>query len=124
MPALGAAGHSRSRQYLAGIAIVLGCIAAGCLVGAGARWWIGGLNGQRAQLHECVVASQRAHANEGAGKMLAYLQAEVPPCMNAAGYTAALDNRDCGRALWQGDAYCYIPESRVGRLLFRIMTSI
>ena len=56
--------------------------------------------------------------------MFAYLQTEVPSCMSAAGYATALDNKDCGRALWQGDVYCYVPGSRVGRMLFNIMTLI
>ena len=92
------------------------------LVGIAARWWVAGLNGQRAQLHQCVVASQRAHQNENAASKVAHLKAEVPDCMEAAGYAKALANSDCGRALWQGDVYCYVPKSRVGRFLFKIET--
>lgn len=116
------ARHGRPRRYLAGIAVIVGCVAAGLLAGAGARWWVGGLAGQRAQLHECVVASQHAHPNEEAGKMLAYLQSEVPGCMDAAGYATALDNHNCTPALWQGNVYCYEPKSRIGRWLFKIAT--
>jgi hypothetical protein len=115
-------GRTRITRLLTGAALVCGFIAAGGLAGFGARWWIGGVNGQRAQLHECVVASQRAHPNEAAGKMLPYLQVEVPACMEAAGYATALDDRDCDRTLWQGNVYCYSPKSWSGALLFRIVT--
>jgi hypothetical protein len=100
----------------------LGCVVAGGAVGIGARWWVNGLNGQRAQLHQCVLSSQQAHPNENAGSMLAQLQAEVPDCMDLAGYATALDNKDCGHELWQGNVYCYAPKSQVGRLLFKIET--
>jgi uncharacterized NAD(P)/FAD-binding protein YdhS len=120
MPASGADGHPRLRRYLTGIAIIAGCIVAGGLAGTGARWWVAGLNGQRAQLHECVVATQHAHPNEDAGKTLADLEAEVPDCMKAAGYAEALQNKDCSPQLWQGNVYCYMPESRIGRWLFKI----
>ena len=124
MPASKVDGPSRHRRYLIGIAAIVGCIVAGGLAGTGLRLWSAGLNGQRAQLHECVVASQHAHPNEDAGKMLAHFQAEVPDCMNAAGYATALDNRDCDRTLWQGNVYCYMPKSRIGRWLFKLASFI
>jgi hypothetical protein len=116
----GAARHPLLRRNLLKVGVIAGCVVAGLLAGTLARWWVGGLNGQRAQLHECVVAAQRTHPSEDAGKMLGSLQAEVPDCMDTAGYAKALDNSNCGRALWQGDVYCYEPKSRFGRLLFKI----
>jgi hypothetical protein len=42
--------------------------------------------------------------------------------MEAADYVKALDNDNCGLALWQGDLYCYLPKSFVGKLLYKIGT--
>jgi hypothetical protein len=110
------------RRILVAVAAIVGCVIAGGLTGAAVRWWIGGLEGQRDQLHRCVLSSERAHPNENPRTRLAHLQAEVPACMDAAGYATALDNKGCGRALWQGDAYCYVPKDEFGRLLFKIET--
>jgi len=85
--------------------------------------WIGsGLNNQRAQLHQCVLASQHDHPSEDTRSLLTHLQAELPECMEAADYVKALDNDNCGLALWQGDLYCYLPKSFVGKLLYKIGT--
>ena len=102
--------------------MIVGCIVAGLVAGSLARWWMGGLKGQRAQLHQCVIASQAAHPGENPGAMLTHFQAEVPDCMDSAGYAKALDNSNCGRTLWQGDVYCYEPKTRFGRLLFKLAT--
>jgi hypothetical protein len=110
------------RRHLLKVAVIVGCVIAGGAVAVGARWRVNSLNGQRAQLHQCVLSSQQAHPNEKAVSMLAHLEAEVPDCMDLAGYAAALDNKDCGRELWQGNVYCYVPKSRVGRWLFKIET--
>jgi hypothetical protein len=88
------------------------------------RWWASGLNGQSAQLHDCVVATQRAHPGEEAAKMLGHLRAEVPACMETAGYVTTLDNPSCDRALWQGSVYCYAPRSRMNRWLFEIAAAL
>jgi hypothetical protein len=114
----------RPWRHLFAIAVIIGFAAAGGLVGIAARWWVGGLNGQRAQLHECVLASERAHPNEKAASRLGHLEAEVPDCMQAAGYAKALDNSNCGQALWQGNVYCYTPKGGVGRLLFKIVAAL
>jgi hypothetical protein len=113
-----------SRRIALTVAVVIGGIAAGGLVGTGARWWIGGLNGQRDQLHQCVLTSRQAHPTEGAAAVMADLRDEVPGCMNKAGYETALDNKQCVRDLWQGDVYCYLPNSRIGRMLYKLMTLI
>jgi hypothetical protein len=104
------------------VLVIVGCVIAGGAVGLAARWWVNGLNGQRAQLHQCVLASQRSHPNENAESMLAHLNANVPDCMDPVGYAAALDNKDCGRELWQGNVYCYVPKNYVGSMLYKIET--
>jgi hypothetical protein len=114
--------HSLLRRNLSKVLVIVGCVIAGGAVGIAARWWVNGLNGQRAQLHQCVITSQQTHPNENAGAMLAHLKADVPDCMESAGYVTALDNKDCSHDLWQGNVYCYVPKSQVGRLLFKIET--
>ena len=111
-----------TRRILFGVAVVAGLLIAGAACGVGMRVWVGGLNGQRARLHQCVVTSQQAHRNEDARSLLAHLQAEVPECMAAAGYDKALDNDHCDLAIWQGDVYCYLPKSSAGKLLYKIAT--
>jgi hypothetical protein len=123
-PASSADGHPLFHRSLSKVGMIVGCIIAGLLAGTLARWWIGGIKGQRTQLHQCVVASQDAHPGENAGAMLARFQAEVPDCMDSAGYAKALGNSNCGRTLWQGDVYCYEPKNRFGRLLFKIETAL
>jgi hypothetical protein len=112
------------RRYLFAVAVIVGCIVVGGVAGTAVRWWVAGLNGQRAHLHECVVTSQQMHPNENAASMLAHFQAEVPSCMATAGYIQALDNKNCSPQLWQGDVYCYEPKSAVGKLLFKIAVSL
>jgi hypothetical protein len=121
---MSAKAQSFLRQHLTKIVFIVGCTVAGALIGGGTRWWSGGLNGQKGQLHECVLAAQQAHSNEAAGPMLAHLKTEVPDCMDQAGYAQALDSENCDRALWQGNVYCYAPKSRIGRLLFRVAASL
>jgi hypothetical protein len=103
-------------------ALVAGLVIAGGLFGVGARIGIGGLNGQRTQLHQCVLASQHDHPSEDTRSLLAHLRVAVPDCMEAAGYVKALDNDNCALALWQGDVYCYLPKSLVGKLLYKMAT--
>ena len=43
--------------------------------------------------------------------------------MEAAGYEQALGNENCGPVMWQGDVFCYLPKSYLGRLVYRIETS-
>lgn len=90
------------------------------LVAIGLRTW--GLNEQRAQLHRCVLTSQQSHANDDARTKLAHLDAEIPECMAGAGYEKALDNDNCSLAVWQGDVFCYLPKSAVGKLIYKIAT--
>jgi hypothetical protein len=109
-----------TRRNLLIVALFVGLLIAGGLTGAGIRLLLGGLNGQRAQLHQCALATQQAHPNEDVKSTLTHLQAEVPGCMDEAGYEKALDNSNCSAAVWQGDVYCYVPKSFSGKLLFRI----
>jgi hypothetical protein len=111
------------RQALLNVALIAGLLIAGGLCGVGARTWIGGLKKQHAQLERCVLDSKRSHPNEDARSALARLEAEVPACMSGAGYEKALNSGSCGRALWQGDVFCYLPKSFPGKLIFRIETS-
>ena len=42
--------------------------------------------------------------------------------MAGAGYEKALNNNNCSLAVWQGDVYCYLPRSLVGKLIYKIQT--
>jgi hypothetical protein len=110
------------RDILFNVALIAGLLIVGGLCGVGARMWIGGLKQQHAQLQRCILDSKRSHRNEDARSMLAHLDVEVPACMNGAGYQEALNNKNCGPALWQGDVFCYLPKSSLGKLIHRIET--
>jgi hypothetical protein len=43
--------------------------------------------------------------------------------MDAAGYEQALGNENCGPAMWQGDVFCYVPKSFLGKLVYRVEAS-
>jgi hypothetical protein len=43
--------------------------------------------------------------------------------MNSAGYERALDNKSCAPKFWQGDVFCYLPKSSLGKLIYRIEVS-
>ena len=103
-----------------GVALIAGLFVAGGFCGMAARLWIGGRNAQHAQLERCVLASKHLHPNRDARATLARLDVEVPACMNGAGYEQALDNDGCESAMWQGNVFCYVPKSSVGRLIYRI----
>jgi hypothetical protein len=112
------------RRSLLSVALLAGLLAAGAVCGAGVYHWVGGLGRQHAQLEQCVLASRHAHPSEAARSQLTRLEAEVPGCMDAAGYEKALGNENCPPALWQGDVFCYVPKSFLGRLVQRIETSV
>lgn len=113
------------RRKLFRVALIADIVIVGCILVIGARiWQVGGLNGQRAQLHQCVLATQQSHPNEDARSRMAHLDAEVPECMERAGYEKALDNNDCVLSVWQGDVYCYLPKSAVGKLIYKIETFV
>jgi hypothetical protein len=111
------------RQTAVNLALICGLFIAGSLCGLGARAFIGGLRVQHAQLEQCALASKQSHAAEDARSKLAHLVAEVPPCMNRAGYEKALNNKNCSVAIWQGDVFCYVPKSYLGKLIYRLETS-
>ena len=115
-------GH-RKRQVFFNFALIAGLFILGGLCGLGARTWLGGLKDQHAQLERCSLTSKHSHPNEDPRSTLAHLAVEVPACMNGAGYVKALDNKGCGPALWQGDVFCYLPKSSLGKLIYRIETS-
>jgi hypothetical protein len=112
-------GH-RKRQLLFNVALIAGLFALGSFCGVGARTWIGGLQEQRAQLQRCVLTSKSSHPGEDARSRLMHLDADVPACMNEAGYEEALDNGSCNPAYWQGDVSCYLPKSGLGKLIHRL----
>jgi hypothetical protein len=112
-----------SRQTLFNIALIAGLFILGGLCGLGARKWIGGLGVQHGQLERCMLNSKHSHPNEDARSTLAHLDVEVPACMNAAGYERALDNKSCSPTFWQGDVFCYVPRSYLGKLINRIETA-
>jgi hypothetical protein len=116
------AGDMRRKSVRNGV-LIAGLFIAGGLCGVGARLWIGGLKQQHAQLERCILAAKHRHSNEDARSTLAHLDVEVPDCMNQSGYEKALNNKRCGRALWQGDVFCYFPRSFLGRLIYRLETS-
>jgi hypothetical protein len=105
---------------LLGIAFMAGLFILGGLCGVGVRTWIGGLGAQHAQLERCTLISKHSHPGEDARATLAHLDREVPACMNGAGYEKALDNENCALAFWQGDVFCYLPKSYLGKLIYRI----
>ena len=108
------------RQTLFYAALIAGLFILGGLCGLGVRTWIGGLGVQQARLERCVLDSKHSHAGEDARSTLAHLDTELPACMNAAGYERALDNKSCSPASWQGDVFCYVPKSYLGKLIYRI----
>jgi hypothetical protein len=108
------------RQTILNGAFIAGLFILGGLCGVGARTWIGGLGVQHAQLERCILTSKHSHLGEDARATLAHLAAEVPACMNGAGYEKALDNRGCVPAFWQGDVFCYLPKSHLGKLIYRL----
>jgi hypothetical protein len=108
------------RQTLFNAALIAGLFILGGLCGSGARMWIGGLGVQHAQLERCILASKQARSREDARSALARLDLEVPACMSAAGYEQALDSKSCSPASWQGDVFCYVPKSYLGKLIYRI----
>jgi hypothetical protein len=112
-----------TRPPLFNVALIVGLSILGGLCGLGARTWIGGLRQQHAQLERCILTSKHSHAHEDARSTLTLLDVEVPACMNAAGYEEALDNTSCGPAVWQGDVFCYLPKSYLGKLIYRIETA-
>jgi hypothetical protein len=107
------------KRALLTVALIAGLFVGGGLCGLAARK-IGGLDQQRAQLNRCVLASRQAHPNERPRDALAGLMAEVPACMNAAGYEQVVNNMSCGQEAWQGDVFCYVPKSYLGKLIYRI----
>ncbi|MGO9995125.1 MAG: hypothetical protein ACLPTF_21790 [Steroidobacteraceae bacterium] len=109
-----------TRQAYFNIALIAGLFILGGLCGLGVHTWIGGLGVQHAQLERCILASKHSHSGENARSTLAHLDVEVPACMNAAGYEKALNNKNCAPAFWQGDVFCYLPKSYLGKLIYRI----
>jgi hypothetical protein len=107
------------KRALLTVALIAGLFVSGGLCGLAARK-IGGLDQQRAQLSRCVLASRQAHPNELPRDVLARLIVEVPACMNAAGYGQVVNNMSCSRAAWQGDVFCYVPKSHLGKLIYRL----
>jgi hypothetical protein len=111
-----------TRRALVNVAFLGGLLIAGALCGAGLHR-IGGLGRQHVQLEQCILGSRHSHPNEAARSALTHLEAEVPSCMDAAGYEKALGNENCGPAMWQGDVFCYVPKSFLGKLVHRIEAS-
>jgi len=122
-PLPGSLESNMTRQTFLNVALIAVLLVIGGLCGVGARMWIGGLKQQHAQLERCILESKHFHPHEDARSTLAHLDVEVPTCMNGAGYEKALDNKGCGPALWQGDVFCYLPKSSLGKLIYRIETS-
>jgi hypothetical protein len=112
-----------TRQAFINVALIAGLFALGGLCGLGARRWIGGVGVQHVQLERCILTSKHSHPNEDARSTLAHLDVEVPACMNAAGYEKALGNQSCAPAFWQGDVFCYLPKSYLGKLIYRLEAS-
>jgi hypothetical protein len=107
------------KRALLTVALIAVLFVSGGLCGLAARR-IGGLDQQRAQLNRCVLASRQAHPNEPPRDALARLIVEVPACMNAAGYEQVVNNMSCSRMAWQGDVFCYVPKSYLGKLIYRL----
>jgi hypothetical protein len=112
--------NAATRQTLINLALIAGLFILGGLCGVGLRTWIGGLKDQHAHLERCILASKQSHPNEDARSTLAHLTVEVPECMDGAGYEKALNNKSCATALWQGDVFCYLPRSYLGKLIYRM----
>jgi hypothetical protein len=112
--------RNMTRQTFFNVALIAGLFILGGLCGLGVRTWIGGLKDQHAQLERCILTSKHSHPNEDARSTLAHLDVEAPACMNAAGYEKALDNQSCAPGFWQGDVFCYLPKSYLGKLIYRI----
>ena len=108
------------RRPIFDAAVIIALLVAGGVCGTAARLWIGGLKAQHVQLERCIRASRQSHSSEKAQSMLTHLDADVPGCMNAAGYEAALDDERCSPAFWQGDVFCYMPKGSLGKLIYRI----
>jgi hypothetical protein len=113
-------GRALPRRLFVHAAIIAASLIAGGLCGIGARGWIGGLRGQQVQLERCIQTSRQSHSGDDARSMLTRLDADVPACMNAAGYEEALNEPRCSPAFWQGDVFCYVPRSSVGKLIYRL----
>lgn len=113
----------RRKRVLFNVALIVALFILGGLCGVAGRAWIGGLGAQHAQLQRCILASRQSHPGEDTRSKLADLDAEVPACMNASGYEQALGNQSCSPAFWQGDVFCYLPKSSLGRLIYRIEAS-
>jgi hypothetical protein len=109
-----------TRQTFFIVALIAGLFILGGLCGLGVRTWIGGLRVQHAQLERCILTSKHSHPGEDARATLAHLDVEVPACMNGAGYVKALNNKSCAPAVWQGDVFCYLPKSYLGKLIYRL----
>jgi hypothetical protein len=107
------------RRLLLDGAVIIALLIAGGLCGAAARLWIGGLNAQHVQLERCIRTSRQSHSSEKGQSVLTHLDADVPACMSAAGYEAALDDQRCSPAFWQGDVFCYAPKSSFRKLIYR-----
>jgi hypothetical protein len=107
------------KRPLLTVALIAGLFVSGGLCGLAARK-IGGLDQQRAQLNRCVLASKQAHPNARPRDALPRLIVEVPACMNAAGYERVVNNMSCNRVAWQGDVFCYVPKSYLGKLIYRL----
>jgi len=101
------------------VALIAGLFVSGGLCGLAARR-IGGLDHQRAQLNRCVLASRQAHPNERPRDALARLMAQVPACMNAAGYEQVVNDMGCSQVAWQGDVFCYVPKSYLSKLIYHL----
>ncbi len=113
-------GAGLRRRLFIDAAVLSVLLIAGALCGTAAHLWIGGLRAQHVQLERCIATTRQSHSNEDARSTLARLDADVPECMHAAGYESALDNRGCSPAFWQGDVFCYLPKSSLGKLIYRI----
>ena len=110
-----------TRPSLVTAVLIAGLVIGGGLSGLAARHWsIGGFKRQQAQLERCILTSRQLHVDQDTRSKVAYLDAEVPACMNSAGYEPALRNGGCSPALWQGDVFCYLPKSPLRRLIYRI----
>jgi hypothetical protein len=108
------------RQSFTKFALIAGLFVLGGLCGVGVRTWVGGLKDQHVHLQRCILASKQSQPNEDARSMLTHLKVEVPECMDGAGYEKALDNKSCDPAVWQGDVFCYLPKSYLGKLIHRL----
>jgi len=113
-------GGALRRRLFFDAGVLLALLIAGALCGTAAHLWIGGLRAQHVQLERCIATTRQSHSNEDARSTLVHLDTDVPACMNAAGYESALNNQGCSPAFWQGDVFCYVPKSSLGKLIYRI----